>query len=86
MMKYAHFVAFILLVVGGLNWALWGLFGFDLVSMIGSYTMDLVAKAIYLLIGASAVYELVMHKKTCKECSMGGASAMPVSPSAGGGM
>jgi uncharacterized protein len=86
MMKYAHFVAFILLVVGGLNWALWGLFGFDLVYWVGSYTMDLVAKAIYLLIGASAVYELVIHKKTCKECSMGGGSGMPSAPSMGSGM
>ena len=59
-------VAFILLIVGGLNWGL-NAFGMNLVSMLlGSWPM--VEKVVYLLVGASAVYELITHKDNCKEC------------------
>lgn len=64
-----HGVAFILLVVGGLNWGLSAL-GFNVVNMLlGSWPV--VEKIVYLLVGLSAVYEVVTHKKNCKECSAG---------------
>jgi uncharacterized protein len=78
-MKYAHMVAFLLLVVGGINWGLWGLFGFDLVGWLGFALGDIVAKAIYVLIGVAAVYELVTHKKNCRDC--GGDAPKGVAPS-----
>ncbi len=60
-------VAFILLIVGGLNWGL-SAFGMNLVNMLlGSWPM--VEKVVYLLVGASAVYELITHKDNCKDCS-----------------
>lgn len=53
-MKYLHTVAFILLIVGGLNWGLVA-FGWNLVSMLlGSWPM--VEQAVYVLVGLSAVY------------------------------
>lgn len=62
-------VTFILLAVGGLNWGLEAL-GYNLVEMLlGNWPM--VVKIVYLLVGVSAVYELVTHKKNCKECSAG---------------
>ncbi len=65
-MKKLHIITFILLVVGGLNWGLSAL-GFNIVSMlIGSWPM--VEKVVYLLVGASAVFELVSHKKNCSMC------------------
>lgn len=68
-MKIVHIVAFLLLVVGGLNWGLTAL-GYNLVNMIlGSWpTVEMV---VYILVGLAAVYELVMHKSTCKMCSAG---------------
>lgn len=51
----------ILLVVGGLNWGLVGLFGFDLVDAIFGSWPGLV-RLVYVLVGAAAVYSLTMTK------------------------
>ncbi len=73
-MKSLHMVTFILLVVGGLNWLLFGLLGWDIGALLGG--MDsMLAKVIYILVGLSAIYELVTHKSSCKMCS-GSGSAM----------
>lgn len=72
-----HMVAWILLIVGGLNWGLVGLGGFmggnwNLVNLIlGSWPM--LEWLVYVLVGASAVYEIMTHKANCKAC---GGSAM----------
>ncbi len=72
-MKSLHMVTWILLVVGGLNWGLVA-FDFNLVEkLVGSWPT--VEMLVYLLVGLSAVYELVTHKKNCKECSSGGMSS-----------
>ena len=66
-MKSLHGVAFILLIVGGLNWGLTAL-GYNLVTMLlGSWPM--LVNVVYLLVAASAVYEVVNHKGMCKECA-----------------
>lgn len=52
-------IALILLVVGGLNWLLVGLFSFDLVAYIFGY-MTTVARVVYALVGVSAIYTLVI--------------------------
>ena len=58
-MKTLDIIAAVLLVVGGLNWGLWGLFEFDLVATIfGGNTAGL-SKIIYCLVGISAVYQAV---------------------------
>ena len=66
-MKALHIVAFVLLVVGGLNWALYA-FGFNLVTMLlGSWPVA--EQAVYVLVGLSAVYFAVTHNGDCKVCS-----------------
>jgi len=66
-MKSLHIVTFVLLAVGGLNWGLSAL-GYNIVNMIfGGWPM--VEQVVYLLVGASAVYELLTHKSNCKACS-----------------
>lgn len=63
-----HKVAFILLVVGGLNWLLFGVLQWDISRFLGG--MDSMAsRAIYVLVGLAAVYELAMHKGNCRSCS-----------------
>lgn len=65
-MKTVGMVAGILVIVGALNWGLVGLGAFmggnwNLVSMIlGSWPS--VEALVYVLVGASAVYQLVMRK------------------------
>ena len=66
-MKSIHIVAFILLIVGGLNWLLVGVFQYDLVaSLFGQASV--VSRIVYALVGVSAVYELFTHKSSCKAC------------------
>jgi len=53
-----EWVLLVLLVVGGLNWGLVGLFQYDLVATIfGEATF--LAKLVYVLVGISAVYYLL---------------------------
>ncbi len=74
-MKMLHMIAFLLLVVGGINWGLVGLGMFlggdwNLVNMIlGS--MPMLESLVYLLVGVSAVVIGVTHKKDCRACSSG---------------
>lgn len=61
-------VAFILLVVGGLNWGLY-LFGFEVGAKFLGGMDSTPAKAVYALVALSAVFELVTHKSSCKMCN-----------------
>lgn len=67
-MKWLHIIAFILLVVGGVNWGLVGLLKLNLVSMlVGS--MPSVEMLVYVLVGLSAVYIAATHMNECKVCA-----------------
>ena len=76
-MKVLHMVAFILLMVGGLNWLLIGLWDMDVVmKVLGT---GVASKIVYVLVGLSAVSELVTHSKTCRMCKPNSASSsMPM--------
>lgn len=66
-MKMLHMVAFALLVVGGLNWGLWGLFGFNLVETV--LGMGTLSKLVYIVVGVSAVWLATTHMQDCRVCS-----------------
>ena len=70
-MKMLHMVAVLLLVVGGLNWGLVGLFNFNLVTTLFGVGSAL-TMLVYVLVGLSALYVLVTHKGDCKICGMKG--------------
>lgn len=74
-MKALHMIAFILLVIGGLNWGLIGLSAFfgggnwNVVNLIlGSWPS--VEWLVYVLVGLSALWLAINHKKECRMCSM----------------
>ena len=69
-MKSLHKLTFILLLIGGLNWLLVGLIGWDLGVIFGGQA-TVVSRIIYALIGVSAIYELASHGKCCKDCQKG---------------
>ena len=52
------FIAVLLIVIGGLNWGLVGLFGFDLVAAIFG-EMSFLSRLVYILVGLSAFYAAV---------------------------
>ena len=59
-------ITFLLLVVGGLNWLLIGVADFNLVTTI--FGEGNITKLIYILVGLSAVVELLTHKSRCSMC------------------
>lgn len=69
MMHKLHMLAFTILVIGGLNWLAQGLFGWEIGQIFGGQEAAL-SRIIYILIGASAVYEIATHKGACKRCDM----------------
>ena len=60
-MKTFDVIAAILLVVGGANWGLVGLFGFDLVATIFGEG-SLLARIVYTVVGICAVYQALGWK------------------------
>ena len=77
-MKSMHVAAFVLLVIGGVNWGLIGLFGFNLVEAVFG-SVPWLERLIYVLVGVAAVMLMATHKKDCKTC-VGGVSPRPSSP------
>ncbi len=64
-----HTLAIILLIIGGLNWLLVGLFSWDVGQIFGGMSAT-VSKIIYVLVGLAAIYEIFSHKKTCNACDL----------------
>jgi uncharacterized membrane protein YuzA (DUF378 family) len=72
-----HKIAFVLVVIGGLNWGLVALGQFmgganwNVVNLIlGSYST--VENLVYLLVGFSALSLVFSHKGDCRECNPSG--------------
>jgi uncharacterized membrane protein YuzA (DUF378 family) len=57
-MKPLNLITLILLVVGGLNWGLVGLFNFDLVATLFG-AGSILARIVYMLVGLSALWQLI---------------------------
>lgn len=55
-MKILDVIVLILLIVGGLNWLLVGLFEFDLVVMIVGGLIIIFVKIIYIIVGICVIY------------------------------
>jgi hypothetical protein len=55
-MKKLDVVAALLVVIGGLNWGLVGIAGIDLVATLFG-PMSLLGRAVYVLVGLSALYQ-----------------------------
>ena len=65
----AEVIALILVLVGGLNWLLVGLFDFNLVTAIFGEG-SLLARAVFILVGVSALYiAMVMPKLLVRRAS-----------------
>lgn len=49
-------IALLLLIIGGINWGLIGIFGFDLVAFIFGGQTAIVSRIIYTLVAISAIW------------------------------
>jgi uncharacterized membrane protein YuzA (DUF378 family) len=63
-MKGLHATAFLLVIIGSLNWLFIGFFKFG----IENFTGPTLARIIYVLVGLSAIYLIATHKKSCRMC------------------
>lgn len=61
-MKAAEWIPMLLLIIGGLNWGLVGLFNYNLVAaLFGEDSM--LSRAVYVAVGLSALYSLYMSSR-----------------------
>ena len=65
-MKIIKIIAMILVIVGGLNWGLVGLFDIDLVAAIFG-AMSAISRIVYTLVGLSAVYLALISSSLLKD-------------------
>jgi uncharacterized membrane protein YuzA (DUF378 family) len=67
MLNFLKYTAYVLVLIGALNWGLVGIFGFDLVAAIFG-EMTAFSRIIYSLVGISAIITaLTMHHCDCIE-------------------
>jgi uncharacterized membrane protein YuzA (DUF378 family) len=64
-MKTLDIIIYALLIIGGLNWGLVGVFDFDLVAAIFG-DMSGLSRIIYTVVGLAAIYDLVLIKAIWK--------------------
>ena len=58
-MRTLNILTLVLLIVGGLNWGLVGAFQFDLVAALFGGQDALLSRAVYVLVGLSALWQIV---------------------------
>lgn len=57
-MKLVNTLTLALVIVGGLNWGLVGLFGFDLVAALFG-TASILSRLVYVVVGLSAAWQIM---------------------------
>jgi uncharacterized protein len=70
-MKFINVLAFILVIIGALNWGLWGFFQFDFVAWFSHGNTTWLARLIYAIIGLAGLWSLRLIPR-CKHmcCDM----------------
>lgn len=57
-MKAIKWASIILVVVGAVNWGLWGFFQFDAVAYVFGGDVSTVSRVIYSIVGLAGLYQL----------------------------
>jgi len=82
-MKSLHMIAWVLVMIGGINWLLIGIGGFvgsdwNVVHLIlGSWPA--LEWLVYVIVGVATVYEIVNHKRNCAACAVTKTISVPAS-------
>ncbi|NGX45822.1 MAG: hypothetical protein K940chlam2_01002 [Chlamydiae bacterium] len=66
MKRFISVVAYVLVIVGALNWGLWGFFQFDFVAWIFGGNTSWLSRVVYALIGLSGLWSLGSFGRCCK--------------------
>lgn len=66
-MKALNYIALVLVVIGALNWALIGLFQFDLVGAIFGGMSSMLSRIIFTLVGLAGIWALTFFGRFNEE-------------------
>lgn len=66
-MKALNYIALILIVIGALNWALIGLFQFDLVGAIFGGMTSMLSRIIFIIVGLAGLWSLTFFGRLGEE-------------------
>ncbi|MFC5647987.1 DUF378 domain-containing protein [Paenibacillus solisilvae] len=66
-MKVLNIVSLLVLILGGLNWLVVGLFEYDVVSEVFDGSDSVGAKIVYIIVGLAALYSLSFFSKVSAE-------------------
>ncbi|MFD0872427.1 DUF378 domain-containing protein [Paenibacillus residui] len=69
-MRTLNILSLILLIVGGLNWLLFGLFQWDLVGGIFGGMDSVLSRIIYVIVGIAAIYAFTLFNKVADDHRM----------------
>ena len=67
-MKGFDVVVWALLVIGGINWGLIGIFQFNLVAWV--FRIETLERIVYVIVGFAALYDIVMIKSISNRWDM----------------
>lgn len=68
-MKFVRYLAYALVVIGALNWGLWGFFQFDLVAWLFDGNTSWLSRIVYSIVGLGGVYTLFSCSSKMCGCS-----------------
>ncbi|GIP34113.1 DUF378 domain-containing protein [Paenibacillus sp. J2TS4] len=66
-MRTLNILSLVLLIIGGLNWLLFGLFQWDLVGGIFGGMSSPVSRIIYVIVGVAAIYAFSLFNKVADD-------------------
>jgi uncharacterized membrane protein YuzA (DUF378 family) len=65
-MKGLNLISMILLIIGGINWAIVGIAGYNVVATIFAFA-PIVTTIVYVLVGLAALYQIMPLSKQLQE-------------------
>jgi len=74
MKRFISILAYLLVIVGALNWGLWGFFQFDVVAWLFGGNTTMLSRLIYAIIGLAGVWSLGCIGSCCKSTKSGSSS------------
>jgi uncharacterized membrane protein YuzA (DUF378 family) len=63
-MKYLKQIAYVLLLIGGINWGIYGVSGYDVVEVLFGQ-IPMIANLVYVLVGLSSFYIILSRLTLC---------------------
>lgn len=67
-MRVVNWIALILVVIGALNWGMWGFFQIDVVSKIFNGPSSVGSRIVFALVGLAGLWSFSFFKHLCCGC------------------